>query len=128
MIVDIQDIPAAGSDGQALMPTIERVEQHAGVTVEQVIGDGAYGSGENRAACAAEHVDLMAPAHAAARPEQWTSRPSRSTWSSRRRPARRGTRSSGKPGPKEHGRPTLQFTFATGDLRSLPAVQALRQE
>ena len=41
MIVDIQDIPAAGSDGQALMPTIERVEQHAGVTVEQVIGDGA---------------------------------------------------------------------------------------
>ena len=43
------------------MPTIERVEQHAGVTVEQVIGDGAYGSGENRAACAAEHVDLLAP-------------------------------------------------------------------
>ena len=53
MILDIQDIPAAGSDGHALMPTIERVEQQAGVTVEQVIGDGAYGSGENRAACAA---------------------------------------------------------------------------
>jgi len=64
IILDIQDIPAAGSDGQALMPTIERIEQHAGVTVEQVIGDGAYGSGANRAACAQhlpDPVDLLAP-------------------------------------------------------------------
>lgn len=64
MIVDIQDIPAAGSDGQELMPTIARGEQHAGVTVAQVIGDGAYGSGENRAACAQHQpapVDLLAP-------------------------------------------------------------------
>ena len=57
MIVDIQDIPAAGSDGQELMPTIERVEQHAGVTVERVLGDGAYGSGENRAACATHQAE-----------------------------------------------------------------------
>jgi hypothetical protein len=64
LIVDIQDIPAAGSDGQALMPTIERVEQHAGVSVARVIGDGAYPSGENLAACALhqpEPVDLLAP-------------------------------------------------------------------
>ncbi len=64
MIVDIQDIPAAGSDGQALMPTIARVEQHAEVTVERLIGDGAYPSGENLAACALHQpapVDLLAP-------------------------------------------------------------------
>ena len=64
LILDIQDIRAAGSDGQELMPTIERVEQHAGVTVERIIGDGAYGSGENRAACAthqSQPVDLVAP-------------------------------------------------------------------
>jgi transposase len=64
MIVDIQDIPAAGSDGQELMPTIERVEQNAEVTVECVIGDGAYPSGENLAACARhqpEPVELLAP-------------------------------------------------------------------
>jgi len=64
MIVDIQDIPAAGSDGQELMPTIERVERHAGVTVERLIGDGAYPSGDNLAACARhqpEPVDLLAP-------------------------------------------------------------------
>jgi transposase len=64
MIVDLQDIPAAGSDGRALMPTIERVEQHAEVTGERVIGDGAYPSGENLAACALhqpEPVELLAP-------------------------------------------------------------------
>jgi transposase len=64
MIVDIQDMPAAGSDGQELMPTIARLEQHAGVTVERIIGDGAYGSGANRAACALHQeqpVDLVAP-------------------------------------------------------------------
>jgi len=50
MILDIADIPAPGSDGQQLLPTVERVEAHAGVTVESVIGDGAYGSGDNREA------------------------------------------------------------------------------
>jgi hypothetical protein len=64
MIVDIQDIPAAGSDGRELLPTVERVDQHADVVVERVIGDGAYPSGENLAACALhqpEPVDLLAP-------------------------------------------------------------------
>ena len=95
MIVDIQDIPAAGSDGQELMPTIERVEQHAGVTVERVIGDGAYGSGENRAACATHQdqpVDLVAPL---ARPDDPEVDKSAlpSTWRPRPPPARRVTRS-----------------------------------
>jgi hypothetical protein len=72
MILDIQDIPASGGDGRELLPTIARVEEHAGVTVEQVLGDGAYGSGENRAACAQhepEPVDLMAPLAIAKDPE-----------------------------------------------------------
>jgi len=64
LILDIADVTASGSDGEHLMPTIERVEANAGVTVERVLGDGAFGSGENRAACARdpEHViDLVAP-------------------------------------------------------------------
>jgi hypothetical protein len=52
LILDIADVPAPGSDGVQLLPVVARVEQHAGVTVGQVLGDGAYGSGENRAACA----------------------------------------------------------------------------
>jgi hypothetical protein len=72
MIVDIQDIRAAGSDGRELLPTIARVEQHAGVIVERVLGDGAYGSGENRAACAQHQpdpVDLVAPLATSKDPE-----------------------------------------------------------
>ena len=64
MILDIQDIPAPGSDGAQRLPTIQRVEAQAGVIVERTLGDGAYGSGENRAACAnyPDHpVDLLAP-------------------------------------------------------------------
>ena len=64
LILDIQDIPAPGSDGEQLLPTIQRVEAHAGVIVERTMGDGAYGSGENRAACAnypTHPVDLLAP-------------------------------------------------------------------
>jgi transposase len=64
IIVDIQDIPAAGRDGRELMPTIARAEQHAGVTVERVLGDGAYPTGENLAACATHPdspIDLVAP-------------------------------------------------------------------
>ena len=58
------DVTAAGGDGQHLLPAVQRVEEHVGVTVERAIGDGAYGSGENRAACAnyPDHpIDLVSP-------------------------------------------------------------------
>ena len=64
LILDIADLPANEGDGKSLLPTIARVEEHAQVTVERVLGDGAYGSGENRAACAErpEHpIDLVSP-------------------------------------------------------------------
>jgi hypothetical protein len=64
LILDVADVTASGSDGQHLLPAIQRVEAHAGVTVERAIGDGAYGSGENLAACAnyPDHpIDLLAP-------------------------------------------------------------------
>jgi len=64
LILDIEDLPAPLGDGQALLPAIRRVEDQVGVSVERAIGDGAYGSGENRAACAErpEHpIDLVSP-------------------------------------------------------------------
>jgi transposase len=64
LILDIADITAMGSDGAQLMPTIQRVEAEAQVVVERAIGDGAYGSGKNRAACAEyepEAIDLVSP-------------------------------------------------------------------
>lgn len=72
LILDIADVSASGSDGEHLMPTIERVKANVGITVERVLGDGAFGSGENRAACARdpEHViDLVAPLARPANPE-----------------------------------------------------------
>jgi transposase len=67
LILDIADVTASGSDGAHLLPIIKRVEAQTGVTVDRVIGDGAYGSGKNRAACAnysqepSRAVDLVSP-------------------------------------------------------------------
>lgn len=64
LILDIEDFSAPLGDGQDLLPAIGRVEKNVGVSVERVIVDGAYGSGENRAACAErpdQPVDLLSP-------------------------------------------------------------------
>jgi hypothetical protein len=64
LILDVADVTASGGDGQHLLPAIQRVETHTGVIVDRAIGDGAYGSGENLAACAnypAHPIDLVAP-------------------------------------------------------------------
>jgi hypothetical protein len=72
LILDLADLPASAGDGKALMPTIARVEEHVGVTIERILGDGAFGSGENRAACAERPdgpVDLVSPMRRPADPE-----------------------------------------------------------
>ena len=72
LILDIADVTASGSDGAHLLPIIARVEAQTGVTVERAIGDGAYGSGKNRAACdnyPGHAVDLVSPLAQPADPE-----------------------------------------------------------
>ncbi len=64
LIMDIADMAASEGDGKQLLPTVGRVEEHAGVEVERVIGDGAYPSGENLAGCAnhpGHPVELVSP-------------------------------------------------------------------
>ena len=64
LILDIEDLSAPLGDGQDLLPAIQRVEENVGVTVERAIGDGAYGSGKNRADCVeypAHPIDLLSP-------------------------------------------------------------------
>ncbi len=72
MILDIVDIPAADGDGQHLMTAVQRTETETGVTVEQVVGDGAYGSGQNLQDCA-QHadgpIDLVTPCYRPSDPE-----------------------------------------------------------
>jgi transposase len=72
LILDIQDLPAPGSDGAQLLPTIQRVEAQADVLVERVLGDGAFGAGPNLAGCAnypGHAVDLVVPLERPADPE-----------------------------------------------------------
>jgi len=72
LILDIVDVTARGSDGQHLMAMVRRTEAESGVTVERVLGDGAYGSGANLEACAEypDHpIDLVTPRRRPADPE-----------------------------------------------------------
>ena len=61
LLVVVEPVPANGGDGRDLLPVIAHVEAQADVTVERVIADGAYGTGDNRAACAARGTDLVSP-------------------------------------------------------------------
>jgi len=119
LIVDIQDISATGSDGQALLPTIARVEQQTGLTVEQLLGDGAYGSGANRAACAAHGVDLLAPVMQPADPVVDKSA-FQIDLAQQTATCPQGHTVTGRPGPRKHGQPTLQFTFARATCEACP--------
>jgi transposase len=122
MILDIQDMRAAGSDGQELMPTIERIEQNAGVTVARVIGDGAYGSGENRAACATRQdqpVDLIAPLARPADPDV-----DKSAFAidltTQTATCPQGHTVTGQAGSPKLGLPTLRFTFPRATCEACP--------
>ena len=122
LIVDIQDMRAAGSDGQELMPTIARVEQHAGLTVERIIGDGAYGSGENRAACATHQdqpVDLLAPV---AQPNDPAVDKSAFALDLTAQTATcpQGQTVTAQAGSPKLGLPTLRFTFLRATCESCP--------
>jgi len=114
LILDIADIPASGSEGAEMLPAVERVEANAQVVVERVIGDGAFGSGELRAACdhyqAERAIDLVAPmAHAQ------DAEVAKSAFAIDLEAATatcpQGHSVIGRPGPKEDGQPTFLFTF-----------------
>lgn len=113
MILDIADVRATGSDGAHLLPMIDRVEEQAEVTVDQVIGDGAYGSGKNRAACdqRPDHaVDLVSPLAQPADPEVDKSA-FHIDLEARTTTCPQDHTVSGQPAGKEDGQETWLFTF-----------------
>jgi hypothetical protein len=122
LIMDIDDMPANDRDGEELMPTIERVEQHADVIVEQVIGDGAYLSGDNLAACAdhPEHpVDLLAPLNRPADPELAKSA-FQIDLEAKKATGPQGHTTDGKPAKDQKKRPVLKFTFPRAMCEACP--------
>ena len=69
LLLAVEPVPANVSDGRDLGPVIEQVEATVDVTVERVIADGAYGTGDNRAACLARGTELVSPLAVPAQPD-----------------------------------------------------------
>lgn len=125
LIVDIADLPAPGSDGQQLIPMLERVQERTGATVERVIGDGAFGSGDLRADCAdfPEHpVDLVAPVS-----EPQDAEVAKSAFSldlpNRTATCPQGQTTVGQPAKDGRGRAIWSFTFARARCEACPLFQ-----
>jgi transposase len=122
LIVDIADIPATGSEGAQLLPAAERIEAQADVVVEQVIGDGAFGSGELRAACATykdRGIDLVSPL---AQPQD--AEVAKSAFQidldTCTATCPQGQKVAGRAGPREDGLPTFLFTFPRAVCEACP--------
>ena len=112
------------------MPTLERIERQSGVTVDQVIADGAYGSGANRNACAMHApapVDLVAPLASPADPVVDKSA-FRIDLTARTATCPQGHTVAGRAGPVKSGLPTWRFWLPKEYLRSLFALCALCEE
>jgi hypothetical protein len=124
LILDIADVTASGSDGAHLMSTIERTEAEAKVTVERAIGDGAYGSGKNRAACAErdESIDLVSPLAKPYDPEVHKSA-FHIDLEAQTATCPQGHTVTGKPGPKQDRRPTWLFTFPRATCEECPLFE-----
>ncbi len=69
LLVVVEPVPANVSDGRDLLSVIDHVETQAEVTVERVIADGAYGTGDNRADCLARDIELVSPLAVSANPD-----------------------------------------------------------
>ena len=121
LILEIDDVPAAGSDGEHLLPTMARVEAHADVIVERVIGDGADGAGKNRAACAhypGHPVDLLAPVKRPADPAVPKSA-FQIDLAAQTATCPQGQMVTGT-AATIHGKPVLQFHFARATCQACP--------
>lgn len=124
MLLDIADVTASGSDGAHLMPIIERTEAETAVTVERVLGDGAYGSGKNRAACAErdEPIDLISPLAQPCDPEVHKSA-FKIDLEAQTATCPQGHTITGKPGPKQDGRQTWLFSFPRATCEACPLFE-----
>jgi transposase len=114
LILDITDIPASGSEGAQMLPAVERVESQAQVVVERVIADGAFGSGELRAACATydeeRSIDLVAPM-AQSQDAAVAKSAFHIDLAAATATCPQGHTVAGQPGPKEDGQLTFLFRF-----------------
>jgi transposase len=122
LLVEIADVPAPGSDGEHLLPAIRRIEAHTGLEVERALGDGAFGSGDNRAACAEDldhPVELVAPVARPADPEVGKSA-FQIDLEAQTATCPQGQTVAGQAAKDQQGRPILTFTFPRATCATCP--------
>jgi hypothetical protein len=122
LLLDVADAPAPGSDGQQLLPALQRAEAAAGVTVARVLADGACGSGDIRATCAEQlghAVDLVVPVAQPADPEV-AKTAFQIDLAAQRAICPQGQTVAGQPCKDAEGRPILSFTFARATCAACP--------
>lgn len=125
LILDITDLSAADGDGRELLPTIKRV-QAQGLTVEQVLADGAYPSGDNLAGCATypgHPVDLVAPLRRGPNPEV-DKAAFEIDLNQGLITCPQGQQGLGQPARDRLGRPILKFSFARPVCAACPLFEA----
>jgi len=125
MILDISDVTATGSDGQHLLASVRRTEAQTGVTVERVVGDGAYGSGQNLEACAQhtdQPIDLVTPCLRPADPEVHKSA-FEIDLAAKTATCPQGITVSGQDRYDRQGRPFLAFQFPRARCESCPLFE-----
>lgn len=125
LVVDIADVPAPGSDGQHLLPAIRRIEAHSDMEVERAIADGAFGSGDNRAACAKEldhPVDLLSPVARPSDPEV-AKAAFEIDLAAETATCPQGETVSATPAKDAQGRPILSFAFPRETCEACPLFE-----
>jgi hypothetical protein len=68
LILNTEPIPGNEWDGERLFPMVEEVINRHGIIPKQVIGDTAYGTGENRQKIQEKQILLIAPIQKSANP------------------------------------------------------------
>jgi len=122
LLLDVADAPAPGSDGQQLIPALQRAEAAADVTVAQVLADGACGSGDIRATCAdklGHAVDLVVPIAQPADPEV-AKAAFQIDLPAQTATCPQGHTVAGQVCQDEDGRAILSFTFARATCEACP--------
>jgi transposase len=125
MILDIVDVRASGGDGEHLLPAVQRTEAETGVTVERVLADGAYGSGQNLEACAqrrGQPIDLVTPCRQPADPEVHKSAFDIDL-EAKTATCPQGLTVSGRDRHDSQGRPFLHFQFTRSRCEACPLFE-----
>jgi len=120
LLLAAEPIPANAGDGRDLMKIKQSVEQEHGVTVERAIGDGAYGTGDNRAACAKEQIDLVSPLPTPSDPEVNKTAFGIDLEAKRAICPQGQVASNPKPAKDPQGRPVLLFIFERSICETCP--------